>query len=285
MAKIDYFDGRVKTSQVSESLQSNAHFDFVMISAMKLAIIAITILLLSSFQSHAVVNGTPLTEERILQSIVQIVSKNGEYCTGSVISPKIILTAGHCMDRTKPVFEPFIVNIFKNSTDTQKMVIGLVGISSLSNDIGKDYGMIFLSDSIQDKKDALLPFASNFSEKDDLCVVGQGLDEYNQFGKMKIRCGLSLVGTVPGNMAILSDKSDPMAGGAKGDSGGPVLKRNSDGTFEMVGIFTNGGVGLFGSTTNQGWFVPINSPEVKSWINQSRCSSINMQKFDDSCGQ
>lgn len=189
------------------------------------------------------------------------------------------------MNRTKLVFDPFIVNIFKNSTDIKKTVIGLVGISSLSDDIGKDYGMIFLSDSLHDNKDTLLPFASNFSDGDDLCIVGQGLDENNQSGNMKIRCGFSLIGTVSGNMAILSDKSDPMAGGEKGDSGGPVLKRNTDGTFEIVGIFTNGGIGLFGSTTNQSWFIPINSPEVVSWINQSRCSNINMQKFDDSCGQ
>lgn len=189
------------------------------------------------------------------------------------------------MDRTKPVFDPFMVNLFKSSTDVKKTVIGLVGISSLSDDIGKDYGMIFLSETIQEDRNVLMPFASALSSSDDLCVVGQGLDENNQFGKMKIRCGLSLVDTVPGGMAILSDKTDPMAGGAKGDSGGPVLKRNADGTFEIVGIFTNGGVGLFGSTTNQGWFIPINSPEVMKWINQSRCANINMQKFDETCPQ
>lgn len=254
-----------------------------MMWTMKLSILLHTIVLFLSFRSHAVVNGTQLTEERILQSIVQIISKNGQYCTGVIISPKIILTAGHCIDRTKPVFEPFMVNIFNSSTEIRKTVIGIFGISSLSDDIGKDYGMIFLSDSIQDKKEVLLSFASNFSADDDLCVVGQGLDENNQFGKMKIRCGLSLVGTVPGDMAILADKKDPIAGGATGDSGGPVLKRNSDGTFEIVGIFTNGGIGLFGSTTNQGWFIPINSPEVMKWISQSRCSRINMQKFDDTC--
>lgn len=250
---------------------------------MKHSIVLSAILLLLKSYGHAVVNGAPLTDDRILQSIVQIISKNGEYCTGAIISPKIVLTAGHCMDRLKPVFDPFMVNLYKSSTDIKKTVIGLVGISSLSDDIGKDYGMIFLSESIQEDRKVLLPFASTLSAADDLCVVGQGLDENNQFGTMKIRCGLSLVGTVPGDMAILSDKKDPMAGGAKGDSGGPVLKRSVDGTFEVVGIFTNGGVGLFGSTTNQGWFIPINSPEVMKWINQSRCSMINMQKFDDTC--
>jgi hypothetical protein len=40
--------------------------------------------------------------------------------------------------------------------------MGVAGISSLSDDIGKDYGMIFLSDSIQNKN-ALLPFVSALS--------------------------------------------------------------------------------------------------------------------------
>lgn len=252
---------------------------------MKLNTALTSIIFCISFSANAVINGTPLTEERILQSIVQIISKNAEYCTGTIISPKVILTAGHCMDRTKPVFDTFIVNLFKTSTELNKSVLGLVGLSSLSNDIGKDYGMIFLSDSIQDNKNILLPFASSLSDKDELCVVGQGLDENNNFGKMKIRCGLSFVGFVPGNMAILSDKSDPIAGGARGDSGSPVLRRNKDGTYEIVGIFTNGGIGLFGSTTNQGWFVPTNLPEIKNWIDQTRCAHINMQQFDDSCAK
>jgi secreted trypsin-like serine protease len=55
------------------------------------------IALLLSVPAHAIVGGGAMSTEGVARSIVTIVGSRGNFCTGALIAPKLVLTAAHCV--------------------------------------------------------------------------------------------------------------------------------------------------------------------------------------------
>jgi secreted trypsin-like serine protease len=53
--------------------------------------------LLLSVPAHAIVGGGAPSAEGVGRSVVTIVGSRGNFCTGAVIAPKLVLTAAHCV--------------------------------------------------------------------------------------------------------------------------------------------------------------------------------------------
>ena len=53
--------------------------------------------LLLSVPSHAIVGGGAPSTEGVARSVVTIVGSRGNFCTGALIAPKLVLTAAHCV--------------------------------------------------------------------------------------------------------------------------------------------------------------------------------------------
>ena len=55
------------------------------------------LMLLLSVPAHAIVGGGAPAAEGVGRSVVTIVGSRGNFCTGAVIAPKLVLTAAHCV--------------------------------------------------------------------------------------------------------------------------------------------------------------------------------------------
>ncbi|HYZ48097.1 MAG TPA: trypsin-like serine protease, partial [Sphingomonas sp.] len=60
-----------------------------------LAILSLALLFVPP--AHAIVGGGAPTTEGVGRSVVTIVGSRGNFCTGALIAPKIVLTAAHCV--------------------------------------------------------------------------------------------------------------------------------------------------------------------------------------------
>src|SRR5439155_413365 len=108
--------------------------------------------LLLSVPAHAIVGGGAPSTEGVARSVVTIVGSRGNFCTGALIAPKLVLSAAHCVqpgardglgactgDSGAPVFEdkqggPVIVGVVSWSTGPNGLAGcgGMTGVTPLT---------------------------------------------------------------------------------------------------------------------------------------------------------
>jgi secreted trypsin-like serine protease len=176
------------------------------------------------------------------EAVVSIATADGdprpELCTGTIVAPKIVLTAGHCTIGREP--SGLVVGVGPDSrAPTRTLPIAAIHTPSrydytrVADERGLDIGIIVLA---EDAGIAPIPLTDAPIEGTlDLVGFGQTSGDASSRGS---RNHASVTATV--RCSTLLAFGDGKTNGCHGDSGGPLLGKNASGAEVVVGIVSFG---------------------------------------------
>jgi len=230
---------------------------------MRIPVVMMAALALSvSSPAVAIVGGAPPSTEGVGRSVVTIVGSRGNFCTGSLIAPTLVLTVAHCV---QPGAEYKIVEYGSGRKPELKDVTrvavhpGFQMQSMLAHRATADVALLQLASPAKGVTAAVLgvprlPIAPGNS----FTIAGIGVTVRGDGKSGGIVRAASLIATgKPGTLQIRL--VDPAAQGARdglgactGDSGGPVFEDGAVGPV-IVGVVSwstgpNGSAGCGGLT-------------------------------------
>jgi secreted trypsin-like serine protease len=223
--------------------------------------LAAALALLSGAPAQAIVGGGAPTTDGVAGSVVTIVGSRGNFCTGSVIAPKIVLTAAHCV---QPGAEYRIVDYSAGAPSLQNVKVvaiqpGFRLEAMLAHRATADVALLQLEQPAKGKSAAVLgmpdiPIA--VGGRFTIAGIGVTVRGDGKSGGTTRVAGLVATGK-PGTLQIRL--VDPVAQGTRdglgactGDSGAPVFEDKPDGPV-IVGVVSwstgpNGSAGCGGMT-------------------------------------
>jgi hypothetical protein len=196
---------------------------------------------------QAIVNGT--TQETYLGlsaaqmgAIVQVVDStqptNGALCSGTLVAPSWVMTAGHCLQIASPAIVvqanpdlpaatlPVVDHVLHPTLD-----VVLMRVAGSTDDASHADGGISVVAPIA-------PWAADppLAQNDVVELAGYGLDESRLTHGLRFATE-SIVGVDDTTITVSGFGAN---GACEGDSGGPLLARASDGSPVVAGVLTAG---------------------------------------------
>jgi hypothetical protein len=172
-------------------------------------------------------------------------------CSGVLVAARTILTAKHCMHgQDVREIEVSGVGDRKGQGETS---LGKATPSAVSDDL--DLMLLDLTDGAVGGR-VPIRVANSDPEPGDLVeIAGYGTDLDGDTG---LRFAVESVQELVPHAFVAA--SDGASGGCSGDSGGPALRRGSDGAIEVLGVLSSGSAGCLATDR----FASV--AEAESWI-------------------
>jgi len=229
---------------------------------MKFPAVLLAAVLLLGGPARAIVGGGVPSAEGVGRSVVTIVGSRGNFCTGSLIAARLVLTVAHCVQpgATYKIVE-YGADKKPELRDVRTVAIhpGFNMQAMLAHRATADVALLQLDATPQGKQPAVLGtpqipivVGSRFT----IAGVGVTIRGEGSSGGLVRAAGLIATGK-PGTLQIRL--VDPLTGGARdglgactGDSGGPVFEDRQNGSA-LVGVISwstgaNGTAGCGGLT-------------------------------------
>jgi hypothetical protein len=235
----------------------------VILAATKILSLSMTaIALFAATPAGAIVGGAAATGEGIGRSVVTIVGSRGNFCSGALIAPKIVLTAAHCVQpgadyklvETGANHEPQLQDVKSVAVDP-----GFDMQAMLAHRATADVALLLLDASPKGKNPTAIGAPQvPLAEGRPFTIAGIGVTIRGQGNSGGIIRSADLVATgKPGTLQIRL--FDPATQGVRsglgactGDSGGPVFETGPNGAA-IIGLISwstgpNGSGGCGGLT-------------------------------------
>jgi hypothetical protein len=256
-----------------------------------IGLVAAALAVLVASPARAITNGEPDGNRHPYVGLAVFDDENGpsHRCSASLLSPTVVLTAGHCTDGAVAARVWFDENVqrntqypFSGTTSYDGTPITYPGFcigcgNGLPGFAYRDVGVIVLSEPVPTNvvgEYAQLPsenLVDELSSKAPVTLVGYGVQERIVGGGPPVWAGLRVRLMAPARLVsgsfTHSDEfvrvtASPGQGGGTcfGDSGGPILNGGSDTVLAVNSYVTNGNCA--GVTYSQ----RIDIPEVLAWI-------------------
>lgn len=215
----------------------------------------VAFLLVLSLQAQAITFGTVDTVHTYVGAVV---TAEGLWCSGSLVSPRVFLTAGHCVEplisqgiSPEEIFVTFSVSLEdQKSWQTVSSFVLHPEYFVTIEGIVHDLGVVVLKKPVRGIAPAMLAeiglldtlAASGALRDTTFVVVGYGVDENLQLPFERRMATSSFLNLLESQLFLSVNPHRDDAGVCFGDSGGPALFH--DGTSEVIVATTSFATGL-----------------------------------------
>jgi len=224
--------------------------------------LAVAAALLLFSPAQAIVGGAPISSDGIARAIVTIVGSRGNFCSGALIAPRLVLTAGHCV---QPGADYRIVEYAadgKPRLQTIRQVAVHPGFNMqtmLAHRATADVALLELEAAPADKKPSALGVPQlPISPGGQFTIAGIGVTvPADGASGGKVRSAALVATGKPGTLQIrlvdpAGQGTQAGLGACTGDSGGPVVEDQPAGPV-IIGVISwstgpNSGAGCGGLT-------------------------------------
>jgi secreted trypsin-like serine protease len=211
--------------------------------------------------AQAIVGGAAPSTDRIGRSVISIVGSRGNFCSGVLIAPRLVLTAGHCV---QPGAEYRIVEYDADRKPDLKMVrrVAVHPAFNLQTMLGHrataDVALLELDVAARETVAVLSVPQTPITPGGQFAIAGVGVTVRGDGKSSGLVRSAALIATgKPGTLQIrlvdpAGQGNQPGLGACTGDSGGPVFEEQSSGSA-IIGVISwstgpNGSDGCGGLT-------------------------------------